>query len=785
MTASQKLIQASAGVGGGSFYPYSIDNSCRFNQEASPLTRTPTSGNNTTWTFSCWIKTTDNHGNSDTANLWRTAGGLVDTSIRMTDSTESTYPGILQPYAYNNGYVGQDRTNAVYRDVSAWYHILWVVDTTNATEADRSIVYVNGVRQSLIAMNSWTLNGNTAVWTQTNYLMRYFGGYAADVIMLDGTAASPTDFGEDKNGVWVPKDPSGLTFGTNGFWLDFADSANLGNDVSGNGNDFTVSGLTSSDQMIDTPTNNFATWNAVDAYTSTFSDGNLSTTTGNSSNPSLGTMSIPSTGEWYWEVTVDTVAEMSVGVVSTPYAVGNRTTYYRAGGASNSFYIEGSVQTESGASYTNGDVIGVYVNSDSSEISWYKNGSLQGGTAFTLPSLDNLVPLLLQTSGTGTCSGTVNFGQSAFAYTPPGSALALCTSNLPEPTLGPNSAENVTDYFAPVLYTGNGTAIGSGGKSVSVGFQPDFTWIKNRDAADSHQLYDAVRGVTKYLVTNTADAQGTDTEGLASFDADGITVGNNVGVNTSTEDYVAWNWKANGSGVTNNDGSVTSTVSVNQGAGISIATFNVGTGTTDKTYGHGLGTTPACVIMKATTSNGTAWWVWHKDFPNINNYIYLHSSLAALGPDANIWGNSGFTSTTCGFRSNYTFIVSDDVVSYNFAEVEGFSSFGSYTGNGSTTDGPFIYTGFRPAWVMIKRTDSANSWFIHDTSRDTYNGAYHLLYTDGSAAEVTYGVSLDILSNGFKLQTAGSPYANGFNASGGSYIYLAFAEMPFKYANAR
>jgi hypothetical protein len=289
-------------------------------------------------------------------------------------------------------------------------------------------------------------------------------------------------------------------------------------------------------------------------------------------------------------------------------------------------------------------------------------------------------------------------------------------------------------------------------------------------------LFDAVRGATKYLNSNTTNTEATDAQSLSSFNSNGFSVGNNVAVNTNTEDYVAWNWKANGSGATNLDGTITSTVSANTNAGISVVGYT-NNNTASQSIGHGLGVTPKVIITKRLTGSG---WGFFGPILGVDKYMYLDTtdaqatasgympapSSTVVNTGTNIWSalNSG----------------TDDSLLYCFAEVEGFSSFGSYTGNGST-DGPFVYCGFSPAFVMVKKTNAANDWAIWDSARDTYNVSQRTLLADLPNAEYNGNYLCDFLSNGFKLKND----VGISNDNGSDYIYMAFAENPFKYANAR
>jgi len=803
MTASKNLIQAAAGNAGGDFYSYTIDNSARFNDDDdAKLNRThstPTSDQK--FTYSTWFKHANVTTNAGILFYVRNSAWNRYFAI-FAYPPSGTYDGRIAISCNPNGSIQDVYPSALFRDFSAWYHLVLAVDSTESTATDRVKVYINGERVtdwiSGTAPNNVTLNqsiaalqsgGITAIGGRDDVAnVQKYDGYLSQTAYIDGTAYGATDFGETKNGVWIPKDISGLSFGNNGYYLDYASSSALGNDVSGNNNDLTSSGLTSSDQMTDTPTNNFATLNPL-AVTSgtepTLAEGNLqSTTPVSGGGAAYSTMAIPESGKWYFEMkaTAHTgILSVTIGIAeyfSNQYDyVGNNTnavSYYNTGNK----YVDGTGSSY-GATWTTNDVIGVAVDADADTVTFYKNNVSQGSISH---ATSGLFPACSDFSSGYGATTLCNFGQTSFAYTPPTDHLALCTANLPEPTIGPNSATQSDENFNTVLYTGNGTAIGSGGKTISdLDFQPDFTWIKNRDAADNHMLFDAVRGATKYLSSNSTNAEATDTESLTSFTSTGFTLGNNVAVNTNTEDYVAWNWKANGSGSSNTDGTVTSTVSANQDAGFSIVTFTA-PASGGFTVGHGLNATPAFVTVKIRDTASYNWYTWHQSFASTTtSYTGLDGTNAVSTGVYTMWP-SGVSSTTASFNVGYSTLANSDNVAYIFTEVEGFSKFGSYTGNGSS-DGPFVYTGFRPAWLMVKQTNtSGNSWEIRDSSRKPYNdGTRSILRADTTVAEINDPYPIDILSNGFKPRYNGS----SVNASGGSYIFMAFAENPFKYSNAR
>lgn len=330
-----------------------------------------------------------------------------------------------------------------------------------------------------------------------------------------------------------------------------------------------------------------------------------------------------------------------------------------------------------------------------------------------------------------------------------------------------------SDHMQAVLYTGTGATQTISG----LNFQPDLVWIKSRSAATDHKLTDAVRGVTKALVSNSTAAETTDTTGITAFTSTGFTLGANSTYNNSGATYVAWCWKAGGTTSTNTNGTITSTVSVNASAGFSVVTFTTPSGFSNGTIGHGLGVAPSLVIVKNRNGTTNRWMTYHSSLGN-TQALYLELTNAATTSSV-FWNNTSPTSSVFTVGSNL--YASVDNVAYCWTPIAGYSAFGSYTGNGSA-DGPMIYTGFRPRWIMTKQSSGAGqSWNIFDTARNPYNLANTTLYADQSSAEDSVSNAYDILSNGFKLRTT----ASQGNTNGATYVYMAFAENPFKNALAR
>jgi hypothetical protein len=785
---SNILAGASGQAAGGG---YAISRSLRFNSaDSAYLNRTPASaGNLKTWTWAGWVK--------------RSKLGSTQSIFGATSDNYVSFYTLLRFTGNNSLYIndtngGGRQTTAVYRDLSAWMHIVVALDTTQAVGADRLKLYVNnslpaysGADPELDA--NWIIGSanphyvNAIATPGATYGQELGDHYLADIHFINGQALDPTSFGEfDDNGIWQPKAYTG-TYGTNGFHLDFADNSSntattLGKDTSGNGNNWTPNNLSvtagaGNDSLVDVPTNgaetdtgvggevrgNYATlnplWFYAAANTGVVRNGNLEYEgPGAAWGSRYSTVGV-SSGKWYFEASPTTSGPtFMVGVVTEASSehVGNTGfAYYQNGNK----YNYGSASSY-GATYTTGDIIGVALDLDAGTIAFYKNGTSQG-TAFTGIAANTYYPGI---SGYAT-TGVVNFGQRPFAYTAPSGFKALNTANLPAPVVTKPS-----DLFDVKLYTGNGSTQTISG----LGFSPDLVWLKGRSVAYSHQLYDQVRGAGKLLNSNLTSAESTVTDNLTAFTSAGFSLGSDAGTNQSSASYVAWAWDAGSSTVTNTQGSISSQVRANASAGFSVVSVPGYTYPT-KTAGHGLGVEPHFIITK-NRGVSNPWIIYHKS-AGADTYFQFDTGAGYTGV-AGVW--SGVTSTVFPLNSGVN--QQTDIVAYCFAPVSGYSSFGSYTGNGSA-DGPFVYTGFRPRWVMIKRaTGDADDWQIRDTSRSPYNTMQETLFANLSNAEVTLtDRNTDNLSNGFKLR--GTDPEN--NASGATYIYAAFAEHPFQYARAR
>ena len=546
--------------------------------------------------------------------------------------------------------------------------------------------------------------------------------------------------------------------------------------------------------MTDVPTNtsatvaNYATLNPLMAGTpfqtnaaATVSQGNLQADWGTTSQGSLLSTIAMTSGKWYFEGTVTgTNTREVIGIVNSSAAT---NTY--AGGDANGWgyfsvngnkYNNGSA-TSYGATYTTNDIIGVAFDADAGSLTFYKNNVSQG-TAFTGLASGTYFFAVSDANSSLACGWNVNFGQRPFAYTPPTGFVALNTYNLPTPTILQGNK-----YMDATLYTGTRTT----NVIVNQGqFKPDAIWIKTRSAgAYNHHLVDSVRGANKNLRPNVTGAEDTTTDQVTAFNSNGFSLGVDTAgpadseVNVNGNTYVAWQWQA-GQGTTssNTQGSITSTVSVNTTAGFSIVTYT-GTGST-KTFGHGLGVTPAMFIIKSRSQTGENWVTWHKSFSNTAQGNMALNTTDAVSNSASVWGNTAPTSTLITVGNSAVNNNTSTYVCYAFAEISGYSKFGSFVGN-SSTNGPFVYCGFRPRYILFKNTTNYD-WHVFDAARNAYNYTNSSLKPDTSGAEYTNNdVSVDFLSNGFKL--TGTDLA--INGPSHTIIFAAFAEHPFKNSNAR
>jgi hypothetical protein len=538
------------------------------------------------------------------------------------------------------------------------------------------------------------------------------------------------------------------------------------------------------DSLVDVPTStgtdtgvggevrgNYCTLNPVDKGSIvSLTQGNLEfTMSGITTQACRSTIGV-SSGKWYWEILISTLGAGAVGISGPSDLL---TGDLGDTGTQRGLRLSTGLKTGIGATagttstFSSGDIAGLALNMDAGELTIYKNGSTLGVThtgisGITIPTLG------MHSSASSTL--VANFGQRPFAYTAPSGFKALCTANLPAPVV--TKPSTVMDV---ALYTGTGSA-----QTVSgLGFSPDLVWIKSRSQAFNHGLYDTVRGATNRLISSSTAAEDT-LSGVTAFNSNGFTMGGADGTNGSTYTYAAWTWDAGSSTVTNTQGSISSQVRANASAGFSIVSW-VANNTAGATVGHGLGVAPSMVIVK-NRSNAYNWSVYHASLTSASYVLTLNSTSAQVISTEQFNGVApSSTVITLGANGNTNYNSGNNIIAYCFAPVAGYSSFGSYVGNGSS-DGVFVYTGHRVKYLMVKRTDSTGDWFILDGVREPYNYVSRQLGANNSGAESgPDAYNVDFTSNGFKIRNS----VAGFNASSGSYVYISFAEHPFQYARAR
>jgi hypothetical protein len=790
---------AAAPVG---FYNDVIDYSAMFDSTSNTyLTIAPAGGANDLKkaTLAFWMK------RSDDVDSCPVGGWLGSTS----DATRIFFlNGKFRIYHTNGGVISDFQTTAVFRDFSAWYHFCIGWDTTSGTQANRiPILEVNGLdivndlggwststnnlaQNDVLRIMNETASKRTRIGQEPDGTGGKFNGYIADFYGIDGTKYPASTFGEFKNGIWIPKDDPSPTYGANGFKLDFSNSSDFGEDQSGEGNNFTAVNMGADHQVTDTPEDNFCTLDFNNCNTNgVMTEGGLGYAySGSAFVNACGTFLLK-TGKWYWELDVGSDTTWpAVGVVaageksgdiiadavdlgSSVYAMECRCN----GAVANAFVIRiqgGDATEDDNLEDPAADAImQVAYDADTGKIWFGVNGTWGdfGATGIGDPANDinpagtfsdvalyDMVPYVLVYEHITAIS---NFGQRTFAYTPPTGFNALCTSNLPEPTV----IQPKVECTNVVLWNGNS----SNPRDITgVGFDPDFVWLKNRTYTPFHQAYDSVRGANKTIYPNdNIEEQENNPNGyLSAFITDGFTVTNGASndnnINDSSYTYAAWCLK--------------------KGAayGFDIISYE-GTGVAHA-IAHNLGVVPKLIIVKQRTDDDP-WRVYHYAAQNKTDPETDYGTLDtnALWADAStLWNDTAPTSThfTVGSGNNSNGS-GDDLVAYLFADIPGLIKVFALEGNGSN-NGPYIHCGFRPQWIMFKNADRLASWNTRDSARDPYNAVTHVLWPDINNAELAAGSPMDFYSNGFKLKDS-AWWENE------THVGIAFAEQPFKYSNAR
>tara|TARA_B110000285_G_scaffold181135_1_gene204386 strand:- start:917 stop:3574 length:2658 start_codon:yes stop_codon:yes gene_type:complete len=857
---------------------YNIDNSVKIETTANEwlYRASPTAGNRKTFTFSFWVK--------------RTEIGTVNASgsqyvIGQGQHGRMYFGSDYFQFRFDDGHDVRDVTT-VFRDTAAWYHIVVAVDTNQSSSSNRVKLYFNGVQTTTLDFDGGSypdIQDSASGWFTTNYLTigtAPFGGsynsgdgdyemcgYLADFCAIDGQQLAPTDFGEydEDSGIWKPIDVSGLTFGSEGFYLPFSNAAALGEDFSGNDNDFALSNLTAADQATDTPTNNFCTLdnnlrvgNQYGRFVQQVTHGGTRTDEPTGSfNGLFGTHSFNS-GKWYWEIKqyypTSAVNLQSFGISSIkntgsqedgssgvhpaepaeglyPNAIAG--IYPQGGGTTSYAHGTSSSANDNLGAGANGKIFQIAFDADAGKIWFGANDTWQDTVGGTQPSKSDIaagnnaryddmndykegawIPIFGVYNANNGNYMDVNFGgytaatpssaqsdqngYGTFEYEPPAGFLALCSKNLGAETV----IDDPSEHFQTKTYTGNGTsqAITFDGNS---DLQPDLLLLKSADADNGWWLTSSVQGPTLGVYPDNPN-YGPLTSGsgndVTSYNTNGFSVGNPQHANSTNGNgsvKVAYAWKMNGGNggngvksegggtVQNNDGNLSSWVQVNSTAK-QVAGSYAGSGNANIQYGHGLGVKPYMLWIRATTrvenirvyeyggetANGGM------SITNTNAQVNNNNVLLYAKPDATDFA-TGTDLSVGGNGHTYQF--------WAWAEVAGYSYFGKYHGNGYHNtagtypvgkDGPFVHTGFRPAFIMIKRSDTSGSWTVYDDARDPQNGPVpKALFLNASGAEAAGNISgndIEWYSNGFKVKSAD----NTVNQLGGFYSVMAFAKYP-------
>jgi hypothetical protein len=704
---------------------------------------------------------TDTSGNG---NTWTVNNISVTNQLLTQDYTSglSTAGGPASGYPYSN--VFDEDTSNIFVTSGATTGTTWTFTPPSAISAASLVIRVSQGARYRVNGGSWTT---------------FSGGGSGELDLSSSiTGGSITSIeGESLGNYQI------------GLWY-----------VVVNGNTLIQSSGVTSDSLVDSPTNgsqtdtgvggevvgNYATWNPLAKSSGvTMSNGNLDASNTTATQTALSTFFV-SSGKWYAELTCNAGFEDGIGIATQEYVF---SSGFYSSKKLMAFRATGNITTSSFGSavfpsWSVGDVVRVRLDLDNQKFAIAINGGSFSEvtiTSYNSHYAGELWSLCVHngaSGGAGSFGYSLNAGQRPFAYTAPSGFKALCTTNLAEPTIADGST--VMDVK---LYTGNGSTQTISG----LNFSPDLVWIKRRSVSSDHNLFDIIRGATKVIKSNNTDAEVTASTSLTAFNSDGFSVGSNSDVNGNTHPIVAWTWDAGSSTVTNTQGSISSQVRANASAGFSVVGFTATGATSIGTMGHGLGVAPSLIILKNrdVTDN---WFIHHNALPSpTTSYLFFTTAAVSDQAPTPIWSTS---SLTFGVRQSTISTGSQNCVAYCWTPVAGYSAFGSYTGNGSA-DGPFVYTGFRPRWVMIKgytgSQGGSSNWLIIDTSRDTYNVAANKLAANLSDAENSVNIgtgtqnTIDILSNGFKPKTSNGSTNNGAT----SYVYAAFAEHPFATARAR
>jgi hypothetical protein len=763
----------------GDFVPftdaYNVDNSAMFDSaDLRYLARTPSSGGNEkTFTFSTWIKITGVGNNLENAVL-TTDDGSKEAQIRISGTTLATKKVTANLYN-GSSFILNISTDRTFGDTSSWNHLVVAYDTRAAVaSADKVIIYINGVRQSvsgtLLTVDDYETEFNSTnehnIGRQSNNGIGEADFYLAETVMIDGQQLDASSFGQldTSTNRWIPKDVSSLTFGTNGFYLEykstFGTGSGAGTDTSGNSNNWTEStdggsAWATTDQFTDTPSKNYPIFSRknIGSATATLTEGNLKYT--GADNGGFPITMQPTSGKWYFEVELDTAGNYYPGLFT---AAGLSYTSTSAWAQTSSFvYLTSNAN---GAVY-NGSTV----------VNGYNTGALSSGDRLAIAwDVDNRLIYYGLASG-----GSTTFFSSGDPVAGTGAApFDLPNERLYFGVVSGGSSDVSTHHFISSGWEG---AAPTGFSELNQDNLDDtaskitaWAWIKNRDAADDHILVDRVRGVGEVIHSNSTAAETTEPNTVQRFLQRGVQVGSDVQVNTANESYVLWQWLVGDSattGSTNNSGSIASTVIAADADHFSIGTYT-GTGAVG-TVGHGLTGAPDMIMIK-NRGAAESWPVYHNGIAsNAETYALFLNNTSVASASAVYWNNTAPTSSvfTVG-TDNSVNASSGNLIFFAFRSVPGVCKVGSYVGNGNA-DGPFVSLNFNPKLFLLKRTDVANDWLLGYLPSGSNSGEY--MFANSNATGGT--LSLDMLSTSIKIRTSGTTY----NASGGNYVFLAMADI--------
>ena len=780
-----------------------INNSLMFDRDdAEYLQRTMGSGDRRKATLSWWFKRAGGFGNEMTF-----IGAGTSTRFLCRFSTSNQLVFRLS----NGSSEYQTVSSAQFENSGDWYHVVWQIDVSQGTAANRSRVWVNGGELDDWASAAYPgqntdvegMGENGAVQrigSASTNTVQIFDGYIAEFNFIDGSIVDVSTFGltDTNSGQWIPKTLTGITYGSQGFRLKFQDSSSLGDDTSGQGNDFSATNLVARNQFIDTPTNNFAVMGLVDQdVKQTLSQGAMQTTTTGTNNayPMIPQFR-PVTGKWYAELRIQNTGggnTLAMGVYDYDriHTYGGSGNYYvgHDGGTNGSgsalWYVHGGTKqlrqgndTQSNPSFSLsvGDILGIVLDIDNNTLEFLNNsgssigkvGMLANRPAFAAVSNMSGISFIWNFGQNGTFNGNETAGGNSdgngignFYHTVPTGFLALCQDNLP--------TENEGRKYAV----------------------PDLVFIKETDDSGAPHMYDSTRGVSRsssfVLFPNSTSAEvdedgSTSTPGIMRLVQGGFEVTEDSGLNGDNNQYAFLAWKANG-GVTsaNTDGSgatIASTIQANQTAGFSIVSYT-GSGSAGK-IAHGLGSEPHMIWTKCR-SNSTSWYCYCRAIDNAYdatpwNRYFRFDSDDSHADSGTAWNDTQPTSSVFSVGDNNTNQSSRTYIAYCFSPVEGYSASGTYSGT-ANANGPFIYTGFKPAIIMIKGVNIGNGWSFYSpryASSTGGNPRTTSIVLPESSVRSTTDVSIDILSNGFKLRNSDGDLNGDY-----TYFYYAWAIHPF------